>query len=60
MIFVFDPDDTLYDELTYVESGFTAVANFVDDSFGLDKSDLLEDFLACLRSECRRRFLIWS
>ena len=53
MIFVFDLDDTLYDELTYVESGFTAVANFVGDSFGLDKSDLLDGFLACLRSEGR-------
>ena len=53
MILVFDLDDTLYDELTYVKSGFSAVARFVGDSFGLDSSDLLDGFLAHLASEGR-------
>jgi len=29
-IFIFDLDDTLYDELSYVYSGFLAVAKFLE------------------------------
>ncbi|HOJ77869.1 MAG TPA: HAD family hydrolase [Bacillota bacterium] len=32
MILVFDLDDTLYDELTYVQSGFKAVAGFLEQT----------------------------
>lgn len=35
-VLVFDLDDTLYDELTYVDSGFRAVARFMADEFGID------------------------
>lgn len=36
MIIVFDLDDTLYDERTYVESGLLAVASFGFENFGWD------------------------
>lgn len=32
-VLVFDLDDTLYDELSYVDSGFRAVAQFLTDAF---------------------------
>jgi putative hydrolase of the HAD superfamily len=34
MVLIFDLDDTLYDERTYVESGFRAVARWGKDRFG--------------------------
>lgn len=37
MVLVFDLDDTLYDEITYVESGFRAVANFLEIQFGISR-----------------------
>jgi putative hydrolase of the HAD superfamily len=37
MVLVFDLDETLYDELTYVLSGFKAVASFVEDEFNFPK-----------------------
>lgn len=36
MIIIFDLDDTLYDERTYVESGLRSVATFGTDKFGWD------------------------
>jgi putative hydrolase of the HAD superfamily len=39
MIPIFDLDDTLYVERIYVYSGFTAVANFLDNSFGWDSTE---------------------
>jgi putative hydrolase of the HAD superfamily len=36
MIIIFDLDDTLYDERTYVESGILSVASFGADKFGWD------------------------
>ena len=35
MILVFDLDDTLYDELSYVRSGFWAVARYMEESYGI-------------------------
>lgn len=37
MVLIFDLDDTLYDELTYVRSGFHAVARFLEEKFGWDQ-----------------------
>ncbi len=45
MILVFDLDDTLYDETTFVKSGFKAVANYLKSEYGLSEkvvSDQLE------------------
>ncbi len=53
MIFVFDLDDTLYDELTYVQSGFASVAHFVGETFGIPEDKLLTEFLDCLRRDGR-------
>jgi putative hydrolase of the HAD superfamily len=36
MVLVFDLDDTLYEEMTYVISGFNAVAKYGEDELGLD------------------------
>lgn len=33
MVIVFDLDDTLYEELTYVQSGFRAVAGYLEDTY---------------------------
>lgn len=35
MIIVFDMDDTLYDEMTFVQSGLIAVAKYIEDYFGI-------------------------
>lgn len=48
MVLVFDLDDTLYNELSYVESGFRAVATFGEFEFGwcAEKSfKLMKEFL---------------
>ncbi|WP_339210977.1 HAD family hydrolase [Aeribacillus sp. FSL K6-8210] len=42
MIVVFDLDDTLYDELTYVKSGFQAVAAFLSKELSVSEQELFE------------------
>ncbi|MCT7628693.1 HAD family hydrolase [Aliarcobacter butzleri] len=37
-VIVFDLDDTLYDEIEYVKSGFKEVSNYFSDKFKLDKN----------------------
>ena len=44
MIIVFDLDDTLYEEITYVKSGFMAVASFLALEHDINKSTLFRDF----------------
>lgn len=39
MVLIFDLDDTLFDEMTYVRSGLIAVAAFGQESFGWNKED---------------------
>ena len=39
MIIVFDLDDTLYDEINYVKSGFKAVSNFLSENFNINKNE---------------------
>ncbi|WP_342559389.1 HAD family hydrolase [Metasolibacillus sp. FSL K6-0083] len=39
-VIVFDMDDTLYDELTYVQSGFRAVAEYLKNLTSVDKDEL--------------------
>ncbi len=53
MILVFDLDDTLYDELSYVRSGFAAVAHFAGKLFGIPEDELLQEFLECLERDGR-------
>ena len=33
MVIVFDLDDTLYEELSYVKSGFLAVARYLQETY---------------------------
>lgn len=41
MILIFDLDDTLYPELTYVHSGFDAVARFLEKEYRIPPGDSL-------------------
>lgn len=48
MILIFDLDDTLYDERTFVLSGFSAVARYLEEKYGLNASssfNLMETLL---------------
>ena len=40
-VIVFDLDDTLYDEIEYVKSGFIQVANYFSYEFEIDKNTIL-------------------
>jgi putative hydrolase of the HAD superfamily len=48
LVVVFDLDDTLYDEMTYVKSGFKAVAQYVGKEFNLSKKILFKQLVAAL------------
>ncbi|WP_218353240.1 HAD family hydrolase [Alteromonas lipotrueiana] len=53
MIYIFDLDDTLYDERQYVESGFKAVARFAKQQWGLNEQDSLKSMIGILDNEGR-------
>lgn len=55
MIFCFDLDDTLYDEGTYVRSGFRAVSTFLEDGFGISGEECLGQMVEVVESEGRGR-----
>lgn len=55
MIPIFDLDDTLYDESTYVRSGFRAVAAWGEEKFGQDANESLAEMEALLASHGRGR-----
>lgn len=42
MVLVFDLDDTLYDETTYVQSGFSAVAIYLSEKLKIDSNNILK------------------
>ena len=50
---LFDLDDTLYRERTYVESGFMAVAAFLEQRMGYGREAVLEEMLLTLEHEGR-------
>lgn len=41
-LIIFDLDDTLYDEVTFVDSGFKAVAGYLNRNFSLNKSEVFK------------------
>jgi putative hydrolase of the HAD superfamily len=45
MVLVFDVDDTLYEELTFVKSGFMAVCNFINEKYNIDVTLLYKRFV---------------
>ena len=54
MIIVFDLDDTLYDEFTYVKSGFKAVANHLSKNYKIEKSkNIYRQFIQLLKQQGR-------
>jgi putative hydrolase of the HAD superfamily len=50
MVLVFDLDDTLFDEKTFVYSGFDAVAEFVSQQFNIDKIMIINDLTEELKN----------
>jgi putative hydrolase of the HAD superfamily len=52
-IVVFDLDDTLYDEINYVKSGFGAVAKFIEGKWGIDREEAYKEFLSELKRNGR-------
>lgn len=50
---VFDMDDTLYDEMTFVQSGFRSVAQYLSTRFNLDKGEVYKEMLRHLESDGR-------
>lgn len=41
---IFDLDDTLYDEMTYVKSGLAAVASHIANLYSIDKTEIYRSF----------------
>ncbi|WP_055106040.1 HAD family hydrolase [Paenibacillus ihumii] len=52
-IVVFDLDDTLYEEITYVHSGFYAVAMYLLERFDLPTDESMKIMLSVLKSKGR-------
>lgn len=52
-VIVFDLDDTLYDEMTYVTSGFRAVAEFLEPITGTPEDILYQEMMSVLSREGR-------
>ncbi|MDA8171764.1 MAG: HAD family hydrolase [Nitrospiraceae bacterium] len=55
MVLVFDLDDTLYDELSFVRSGFKAVAGYLAENYRLPGEKLFS-FMLC-RLKIKRQFI---
>jgi len=54
MIIVFDLDDTLYEEITYVKSGFKAVADYLSDKYQVAVSKkIYSEFVQTLQKQGR-------
>ncbi len=54
MIIVFDLDDTLYEEITYVRSGFKAVADYLSETYGVEESEkIYTEFVQALEEQGR-------
>src|SRR5215469_10828154 len=55
MVLVFDLDDTLYEERTYVASGFRSVAQWLETKFGWDRALTYQTMTEVLGTEGRGR-----
>lgn len=49
MVLVFDLDDTLYNEATYMQSGFKAVASYLESQLLLNRSEVYHRAIAIER-----------
>jgi putative hydrolase of the HAD superfamily len=52
-VIVFDLDDTLYDEISYVKSGFHAVAKYLEEWYGIPSQASFDWMWQCLRVKGR-------
>ncbi|ACS81683.1 HAD family hydrolase [Maridesulfovibrio salexigens] len=60
MILIFDLDDTLYDEMSFVTSGLHAVAKHGETAFGLNAEQSYLDLIKILNEQGRGRvFNLW-
>ena len=55
MILIFDLDDTLYDEFSYVKSGFSAVAFHLTLSYRFNKKTIFNKLIKILKKNGRGR-----
>ena len=55
MVLIFDLDDTLYEEITYVNSGFHAVARWLETEFGWKAESSWRQMTEVLAAEGRGR-----
>jgi putative hydrolase of the HAD superfamily len=53
MIVIFDLDDSLYDESTYVKSSFRAVACYLSEKYSLPEDTIFEDLILVLNKQGR-------
>jgi putative hydrolase of the HAD superfamily len=53
MIIIFDLDDTLYNEMDYVQSGFFATAKFIEDNYDFSTSESMDYMNQTLHKEGR-------
>tara|TARA_B100001057_G_scaffold163718_1_gene164342 strand:+ start:2929 stop:3606 length:678 start_codon:yes stop_codon:yes gene_type:complete len=53
MILVFDLDDTLFPEISFVKSGFKAVSNFLSNEFQLNKKQVYSHMILLLKKNGR-------
>ena len=53
MILIFDLDDTLYDEIEYVKSGFKAVSIYLEEKYSLNQGETLSFMLKSLKDNGR-------
>ncbi|CAM4274857.1 HAD family hydrolase [Paenibacillus tarimensis] len=52
-VIVFDLDDTLYSEISFVRSGFQAVATYLEENFKVDKLEAFDHMWTILQLEGR-------
>jgi len=50
---IFDMDDTLYDEMTFVQSGFRSVAQYLSSQYNLDENKVYQEMLDHLKNDGR-------
>jgi putative hydrolase of the HAD superfamily len=50
MILIFDLDDTLYEELTFVQSGFKVVSKYLSENYNLNSDGVFESLLQELKN----------
>ena len=55
MVLVFDLDDTLYNESSYMQSGFLAVSNYLEANFGLNRTEAYKTMLTIEAEQGRGR-----